>query len=363
MKNKVKVRSILIAAISIFCFMFLLNFNIQSVSAQENEEYGSCETSEGTYSTGKEACKTNDSNGTVTITKGGMINVEYTHGITEILVYAEACSNYEVGDDGKPVCINDVWNGKKVILHASGDSWTGSKTIHLYKYFDLGALVRVKMIYEFANSKPQNDFSKGNVNTATSGFYNPLYCDLNIPRYECGRFYSNTGSDISDWKLIDEGTTKAKLIKKYSIRQRILEIPGFVDGTATTNTLKSGIRLELLDKKGIVYKGSSSSLPIEFNSSVNSYVIVSNTGSDAAAGDVEGLMFDVIIPALLIMLSIAATVTIIVLGVQIIKGADEAQEREDKIKRLRGIIIGIAIVFIILAAVEPISELLTKYLR
>jgi len=366
MKKIFNVKTILIAIVMVFSFMLFLNLNTHDVEAAAvpPSGFGRCTTTNGAYSTEKEACKeTQSSMGEVIVTKGGMINVKYEYGVTEVLVYAEACKEYGVNGLGNFTCNDDsdpeVWKGKKVVIHASGSSTAGSVTIHLYKYFEVNDLVRVKMIYQFMTTSGY--FDADTINTAESGSYNPLYCDLNVGRYECGKFFQDTAEEIRSWKLKTDYKNK---IKDYSIRERVAKI----DELITENgELKPGISIERVDKNGIVYAGSTGLVNNFSESIVNGrgvygvYVIISNTGSDEAEGNVAEIIYDTIIPVLLVVLSIGATVTIVVLGVQIIKGADGTGDRSEKIKQLRGILIGIAIAFIVLAAIEPLSNLMSKY--
>ena len=354
MKKIFKFRTILIAIITVLSFMFL--FSVDNITVNAEEGYGRCTNTEGALYSENGACKEDDTIwGSLTITKGGMINVVHNYGITEFLIYAEQCADMYVGTDGKVDCRDNAssWAGKKVIIHGSGNRTTGSKTAHLYKYFEEGSLVRVKVIYEFIGEQggENKKFGPGNTNTANSGKYNPVYCDLNIARYECGKYYTNPdNSNLNDWDLIrNRGESKSDVIKKYSITERI-KLLG-VTGKYT---------VEKLDRNGIVYQGSGLNNSLPFGSV---FVVVENTSSYGAKGDFDGIVYDTIIPALLIVLGIAATITVVVLGVQIIKGADEASERSDKIKKLRGILIGLAIAFAALAVIEPIAELVSKYME
>lgn len=351
MKKIFKFRTMLIAIITVLSFIFLFSVDNTIVSAEEG--YGNCTTTNGALSADKGACKIEDfyDYGTVTITKEGMINVTYNHGITEFIVYAEACAAKEVDEAGNITCKDNAWTGKKYVIHASGSHKGGYKTIHLFKYFDTDQLVRVNVLYEFLNSS--GTFGNGSANTATSGTYNPLYCDLNVARYECGKYFSNNDSDIKDWKLIKSGVLDkdSKVISQYSIKKRV-ELIGDLSGVKYT--------LERVDRNGIVYEGSS--LQTTFTTG-GVYVVVAATGADEAQGNLDQIIYDTVIPALLIILGIAATITVVVLGVQIVKGADEASERSEKIKHLRSILIGLAIAFSILVIIEPVAEFISRYME
>ena len=61
--------------------------------------------------------------------------------------------------------------------------------------------------------------------------------------------------------------------------------------------------------------------------------------------------------------SIVAGVTLAMLGYQIVKSADDPQERKEKISRLRGILIGVAIALLLLFIIEPAKKFITKFLK
>lgn len=354
MKKIFKFRTILIAIITVFSFMVL--FSIDNAIVRAEEGYGSCVTPDGALSVDKGACKKIETHGTLTITKEGRIDITHDKGITEFIILAEACGVKKEDGNGKVTCDDgDTWTGKKVVIHGSGSSKSGYKTVYLYKYFNIGTLVRVKYLYDFISET--KTFKKGEENGAESGQYKTLYCDLNIPRYECGRFYNDTNIAIEEWELknsidgnnylIDNLFNMGKMRSDYSIKTRVAKLMGNVKYS-----------LEKLDKNGIVYNGSGLSSSL----AGGVYVLVDNTGADKAKLDVDDIIYDTIIPTLLIVLGIAATITVVVLGVQIIRGADDSSERSEKIKRLRGILIGLAIAFCILVLIEPVVELTEKYL-
>lgn len=357
MKKIFRIRTILIAIIAVFSFMLLFSVNNIKVSAA-NDGYGECDNSEGAYLTDKGACKEEDWSGygTVTITKDGMISVEYSKGITEILIYAEECAVWEYSKDGKAICKDNgggesaEWNGKKYVIHGSGDYKQGSKTIHLYKYFEKNSLVKVSMIYQFMSSEHE-ELKKGSKNDSSSGPYNPLHCDLTISRNECAKYYNSSNSNIDKWTY---NAIKWGKKSDYNLKTRI----DLIKVGASSETKISYNNIQRLDQSGIVYEGGGLQKNFDGSDVKGVYVIVSNTMSDEAGDGFLDIVYDTVIPVLLIILGLAATVTIVVFGVQIIKGADDPQERSDKIKRLAGILIGIAIVFVVLAAIEPISELI-----
>lgn len=303
--------------------------------------------------------------GSVTLSKGGEITVKYKYGFSELLIYARKCKNY-IKDGEKIVGCNDgyTYQGITKIIHLSGDYYKkdlekkgqegyNSKTIHLFKYFGEndgdkigeGSYIQLSMIIEFAGEK-NNVNDKGI--PSNTGFFKPIYCDPD----------SNVANCHSNAKTANENATP-KRIKEFANSNGI--------GTSTYTT-------EYVDKKYLVYAGNEkivNGTPVRaaYGSPNNTYVdtnvvvIVANTEVKEQLGDVEAIVFDTIIPALMIVLGISAAVAISVLGYQIVKSADEAGERQEKIKRLRSILIGIGIAFIILIAAGPFTNLVKGLLE
>ena len=198
----------------------------------------------------------------------------------------------------------------------------------------------------------------------TSGFFYARYCELNVKFYECKRFFDTglTGGDKEEWELnLPNGTMKSN----FSVKERIEEYiaPGVTDIEQEDALYE--VSIYRLDKKQVVFQGNyTNQSSLNVTPTLSGYkVVVGDTKSAEAGEGVENLLYDTIIPALLIILGLTAAVTIAVLGTQIIKSSDEASERSEKIKQLRNILIGLAIAFIILFAIEPVSELVNRLME
>ena len=74
------------------------------------------------------------------------------------------------------------------------------------------------------------------------------------------------------------------------------------------------------------------------------------------------MIYDTIIPVLLGILGFAAVVSCSVLGYQIVKSADEPQERAQKVHNLKIILLGIGVAFVILMLIKPIINIIENYL-
>lgn len=296
--------------------------------------------------------------GYVAIKKTGEIVLQYKHGFSELLIFAVACS--EVSEDGKS-CLGTFTSNPKII-HVSGNyarkHWDESKgrhvidsittySVHLFKYFEYEQLVHVEVITSVAKESNYVDpsaltFSNSQYGEIkNTGFYNPEYCNKDNNIKNC------IGKKLKD------------RINEYARTNDILRSKCDSSGCL--------LNTAYLDRNELVYSGSTTGgIDDEISistSSTTGYVIVDNTIVDGASGGVMEIINDTIIPALLIILGLAAGVTITILGIQIIKGSDEAQERQDKIHRLRGILIGIAIAFILLAATGPLTKFIGKWLE
>ena len=189
------------------------------------------------------------------------------------------------------------------------------------------------MIYRFAN----------NLDGAESytGFYLPLYCNADSGIPNCG-----AGQSVSE--------------------QRNLLVSKRIEALGTSLGLAKGSYLtSYYDKRQLVYNanmGINNSFSLGGGADAV-LVKIDNTTVNGAATGIESMIYDTIIPVLWVLLGICAVVTCTVLGYQIVKSADEAQERQDKIKSLRNILIGLAMAALILFAAEPIINFINKYME
>ncbi len=295
-------------------FIILVSVVSISIFSQETEVSASVNcTSDTAINTG--SCQYVAGSNSATISGNGVITIKYTKGLTELMIYA-------------------VSGDKHQIIHRSGKYGEdgGTITIRLSSYFDYDTEVVIKHV-------SFNFIDGDNPDRLNEGDYYPIYCVV-----------GNT-TNCPQTNYIRQRITKFK------------ELVGAPDNVEIDN-----------DSAGLVYKGPGT-MTTEEPDTINKFSV----GGSAAgiktrivkgAGDndneanqnIEKMIFDDIIPALLIILGIAAALVGTILGYQIIKSADEPQARQEKISQLKNIIIGIIMVFIILLAAEPVTDLVRKYL-
>ena len=92
------------------------------------------------------------------------------------------------------------------------------------------------------------------------------------------------------------------------------------------------------------------------------YVKVVNTKSDESQSEFMKLIKGDVIPVLMILLGLAALVTIVVLGTKIVKSSDSPSERSEYVKQLRNILFGLGMAILLLFALDPVTEFVKKIL-
>ncbi len=246
----------------------------------------------------------------VTIGKGGQITVKYSYGYTELLV--------------------DINDGKEII-HMSGEKGSGEKTLHLSNYLAVGKTYNIRLVIEFASSNTQN--------------FIPLYCNETMGTEGCADsaeyFHISTKNDRSVYMRVEKYKTGAEPIMVDNRQVVYFNNPG------CSSRNKCYIE-DYTNKESFMYKGE---------------LLVEKTGGDADAQAVEEEITDTIIPLLLSILGVAAITTTVTLGYKIVKSADEPQERREYIAKLRNILIGIGIAFLLVALYTPVTELVSTWLE
>lgn len=294
----------------------------------------------------KDAMVIESGNNRVQLTKEGAIKIQYEYGYSELLIVAQACKSLSYDKKG----CNSFHNGNVIIIHASGDynldDEVKTKTIHLFNYFDYDTIVDVGIYTTFMTKSKNNDSSQ----------YFPVFC--NFDSGETCRKAIGTGSKqemlashrvetfagTNDFSRVYGASTEPDI--RYIDRKNLIY---GVEGTRST-LLNQGS--EILIKEGSA------------GGQVDKLVImVDNSKVKGASADVEGLIYDTIIPTLIAILVIAAGVTCAVQGYKIVKSSDEPQERQEKIKHLRNILIGIAIALLLLFVLEPAATVVTDLLE
>lgn len=286
--------------------------------------------------------------GSVTITKNGEVKIEYANGYNEFIIYAEECKEYEYEGTGKNrkrtgVCKNEVYGVNKQIIFTSGnyrrkDQDVGTKSVHLYKYYDYDAVVKVSVFVNFAKNSDGNNYANSldpaDLTVNNTGFYAPLYCD-------------EAGSVKNCQNVERLGTVEDRLANLQS-------------GIGITNA-----QLVYTDRMYLVYYGDGVSNDYANNGSgaiANIKVFVDNTAVTGASDEVNDIVFDTIVPALIAILGIAGGVSIAVLGYQIVKSADEPQERQQKISNLKNILIGIGVALLLLLVSDKATAFIKKWI-
>lgn len=361
---------------SILVFMYLLVMsgvffvsNNDNVLAEEKENFASisCNHNFALENATFDGCIIEQTNGSLKITKGGKITVSYRYGLTELLVYA-----YAVDENG-----TKIPSIRPQLVHAAGDvvdqarvrknQWK-SKSIHLYNYFGEDVRVNFELVYEFAGVNDYKEYTDANGQTIKDkeNFFYKMYC--------------NTGQNNCYYEpgLAGIGSTKKYKNLKYRMDFYIGEAGNLCSGDNECIITENDVTKTPIDRSQIVYRGNatvSSAKEGWFGNSIiranntavthanNVTVLTQNTAFETEKANVEAIIYDTVIPALLGILGIAAIVSCTVLGYQIVKSADEPQERADKVKKLKQILFGIAIAFLLLIAVEPIINLVKGYME
>ena len=236
-----------------------------------------------------------------------------------------------------------------VVLHVSGDynathgKGAASKQFLLLDYFDYEEIIEVKIITSFMHSAFVGSYS---------GEYNLLYCNVEAyPGAECSLSFGQTinmKSSVArtqNYLCNQEGKGDY-----YTDRGRV---------NTSCSSYLSDMSLNFSGKKYTVF-GSSLN-----NSTAGKvvYIKVDNSKVSDSSGDVTDLIYDTIIPALIAILIVIAGISCAVLGYKIVKSADEPQERQDSVKRLRNILIGIAIALVLLFGAEPFTNFIKRFIE
>lgn len=282
----------------------------------------------------------------VQLTKEGAINVQYEYGYSEILIVAQVCRQLSYDKKG----CNSFRGGNVIIIHASGDynldAEVKKKTIHLFNYFDYDTIVDVGIYTTFMTKSKTSDPSQ----------YFPVFCNF------------------------DSGETCRKAIGTGSKQEMLAShrVETFAETNDFSNVYGASVDPDIryIDRKNLIYgvEGTRSTLLDQSpgilmkqgtaNGQVDKLVImVDNSKVTGASANVEGLIYDTIIPTLIAALIIAAGITCAVQGYKIVKSSDEPQERQEKIKHLRNVLIGIAIALLLLFAAEPAANAVTELME
>jgi len=264
-------------------------------------------------------------NNQVVLYEGGKVEVTYTYGFTELLVFIQNCSK----ENADGTC--ETWakiDGKIAgyVYHKSGrhksDSTPKTVTYHLYQssYVNVGDPVKVNIVIDFlySSTKP-----------------NLLHCNVDAEIEGCERSKNGQG--------------------KYTQTKKQKSVVGRID--------------DYEDKKGIVVRGSDyDTLGVVYGTAIdNSHKIngesfvIDNTEFDDAQKGVEGTVKD-IVNVCLVCIALAFGVTVAVIGVKIVKSADEPQERMEALKKLRNITIGLVLAFLVVWAMPTIVKYIEKLL-
>lgn len=274
--------------------------------------------------------------GELYISRNGVIKVTFKYGVSEVLVLAEG------GKTGK------------MIIHASGKKVSNtnvpeSREIHLYKYFKEGEVVTYELIFQLAE---QSDYNA--LESDKNSFFYPIYCNPDN---------NNCGANDSDQPIKNLLRGVSYRISKYATKIGITSIDE---------------KIEFSDRSQLVYQGRKNTLTTDivtiakenYNIQYDKNVVIAditvkigNTSFEESKGEVDDIINNTVIPTLLWILGIGAVVTGTVLGWQIVKSADEPQERAEKISRLKSILIGIIIAFILLMAIGPMKDFIMRYIE
>lgn len=319
--------------------------------------------------------KENQTNiGAVSIGSRGDITISYLYGISEMLIYITGIRPNEGKKENKDLNADEYTEITPQIILVSGAYNTPTKvkskemrsrTVHLYQHLQYGDRVAINLIYQIADSGDyaKATFRKEDTNATTissvesGSFFDPIYCNYDYDIAGCKEYsYNEYDRDKTKAKRVEH---RVDIFKKNVSGASIAEVT-YADKEANT-TVYQGSKNEGTWNEGTYYQ-----IPVSAQTSFvvqNVQLIVDNSAAAESNQEVYDLIDDTIIPTLLLILGLAATVTIVVLGSQIVKSSDEPQERADKIKRLKSILIGLALAFILVMAFGPLRNLIETYLR
>jgi len=357
------------------------------------------------------------SGGKVTITPLGEITVSYSYGITEFMVVATSCSDpwgilKDTGEMGKLYDANGkfksgyswsnalscaAFNGKVTIIHFSGrynekEGESQSFSLHLNDYgIRNDEIVQLQFIYDFMEkSRKETIRHEEGASYKNLGAYTPVYCELEKEYENCLGLKRIAKPDIQPdedkWEyavLTSTRTTlpsarveafaKAKNYSSYEVhvdrlgiiyagKMEINEKP-FCTKTQNNRCVGDSVKGHVasdVDREEFATTQYGEFVSVNRNGDTEVYVQAKNSGFDKSKGIVQDFVVEDIIPVLIIILGIAAALTITILGYQIVKSADEPQERREKITRLKGILVGLGIAFLLLFAAKPAIKLIER---
>lgn len=362
MRKTLNIISIFIMLLALISGVFFVGEDSEVLLAAEEEENNNIECSNG--STMNISCTNQYKNGSdvigiVTISPQGGISFQYKYGISEILILTEGSRNGQTLTP-KILHVSGTRNEDSNCVMSTNELSTNkcpSRTVHLLNYYEYNDTVKLSMVFEFASS-----FS--------DDFFKPIYC--NVGNSNCLKVEEK---DSSDYDEINKSRYLTNRIKMFAADKGIskyesLSLAGaklVYSGVSGYNKIQVNYTYvndegETVTDLADVYYPKNSGVSNDYKLSNITITSVDNSAIAGASAGVDVLIYDTIIPTLLILLGIAAGVTCAILGYQIIKSSDEPQERQEKIQRLKSILLGIAIAFIILAAIEPVSKLISKYM-
>ena len=342
----------LMKIVSVFLLLFTIVSNFYILDGNKAMAYAySPNLSDELQKVYEEKGSNGDSVGQVFINVKGQITINYKYGYSELLVVATSCSQYYNSEGTETTDKEEIKetdqcgsfdNGITHVIHLSGsynenvDEWA-EKNIYLENYFQYYEIVKIQFITSFI--KVEYDNKKTQIDT-TDPYY-PLYCNEEIGILGCD---PTPGDNIS--------------ANDRTARKR-------VENFMESKSIPINNNIYMLDKGQLIYKNNMNSAPTDYVVlSMNSIPIVkideSKTGE--VTRNIEEKIYENIIPALILVLIIIASVTIAVLGTKIVKSSDEPQERQDAVSRLRSILIGIAIALFLLFAIEPAIKFIREYL-
>ena len=399
MKRKLKIVSVFILIITLMCNLFVLNNN----PVKANEFDGRPNVGDSyLLSAGGDYIK---------ISQSGVITISYQKGFTEFLIVATRCSKYmkEVSNplgskdplSQAKFCAAGEFNGKSQVLHIAGDyndtaSGAKTKTINLSAYFSANEIYKVELISgSFIDEEMQ--FDADTREPLNIGPYMPLYCTVssganncnledgegvnaititnrvrNFAEYRFGTFTRRkvNGQWVYSFNRAAEGTD-------YSIAYT--NSTGIIyagnESISSLKDMRSYIELTEQEAEDLLVNNSADSDTLaaydkyHASKTISNVPVFKNSTSSSPASkkeqktEVDNLIYDTIIPVLITILLILAGVTIAVEGYKIVKSADEPQERQERIKHLRNILIGIGIAMLLLFVIEPLSNVVVEFLE
>lgn len=311
-------------SIFLLLFIYVLGFSL----SDESEVYAS-----GLKSPITDKKNIFDSNqkqyGELIVAPSGDITIKYLYGYTELLIQIRKCQTY---NSEKTACQTFSDSNIKVIHYYGDKNTTGemkTKKIRLSGYSN-GDIVEIKAVTSFLKT------SQGQQNN--TGDYEPLYCrysgNQNIA--SCTPEHGTSVKRVEEFLCDDQNNTDC--LSKYNIEYK--------DGS-------------------VIYKGPFGEIN-NFNCETV-YVKVGSKGSGSSHDDgensaIENIIYDTVIPVLMVALGIMAGVSIAVLGYKIVQSSDSPSERQEHISRLRSILIGLGLAMLLLFGLEPVTNFIRDYI-